>query len=107
MLKFPGPNIMVCVFFVYFNDQESFWRIPATVSIYQLRSFAASLDQAEESEVKVQEETEVGMTVNPELVQNDDEGHDSQEFRAQALRALLLARQRKRCSEDTESNSWL
>lgn len=87
------------------DEQESFWRIPATVSIYQLRSFAASLDQAEESEIKVQAETEVGMTVNPQLVQNDDEGHDSQEFRAQALRALLLARQRKRCSDDTEKDT--
>lgn len=75
------------------------------MSIYQLRSIAASLDQAEESEVVVQEEPEAGMTVNAELAQNDDEGHDSQELRTQALRALLLARQRKRCSEDTKSQS--
>ncbi|XP_060766710.1 protein timeless homolog [Neoarius graeffei] len=87
------------------DEQESFWRIPETMSIYQLRSVAASLDQAEESEVVVQEETEAGMTVNAELAQNDDEGHDSQELRAQALRALLLARQRKRCSEDTKNDS--
>lgn len=75
------------------------------MSIYQLRSISASLDQAEESEVKAQEETEARMMVNPELAQKDDEGHDSQEVRAQALRALLLARQRTRCSEDTKSKS--
>lgn len=90
---------------VSFDDQESFWRIPASISIYRLRSVAASLDQADESVVKVQEETEAGITLNPELGQNHDEGHDSQELRAQALRALLLARQRKRSSEDTKRKS--
>lgn len=91
---------------VSFDDQESFWRIPATLSISQLRSVAASLDQADESVAKVQEETEAGITLNPELGQNhDDEGHESQELRAQALRALLLARQRKRSSEDTKRKS--
>lgn len=75
------------------------------MSIYQLRSIAGSLNLAEESEVKVQEEIETGMTVDPELAQNDDEGEDSHELRAQALRALLLARQRKRSSEDTKSKS--
>ncbi|KAB5537051.1 hypothetical protein PHYPO_G00114380 [Pangasianodon hypophthalmus] len=88
------------------DEQESFWRIPATMSIYQLRSIAASLDQAEESEVTVQEETDAGMTVNPELAQNNEEGHDLQELRAQALRALLLARQRKHSSEDTKKDSF-
>ncbi|MCI4390208.1 hypothetical protein PGIGA_G00120000 [Pangasianodon gigas] len=88
------------------DEQESFWRIPATMSIYQLRSIAASLDQAEESEVTVQEETDAGMTANPELAQNNEEGHDSQELRAQALRALLLARQRKHSSEDTKKDSF-
>ncbi|XP_058228807.1 protein timeless homolog isoform X1 [Hemibagrus wyckioides] len=87
------------------DEQESFWRIPATMSIYQLRSIAGSLNLAEESEVNVQEEIETGMTVDPELAQNDDEGEDSQELRAQALRALLLARQRKHSSEDTKKKS--
>lgn len=94
-------------FFFSFDDQESFWRIPATLSIHQLRSIAASLDQKEESEVRVQEETEAGMIVNPELDQNNDERHDSQELRAQALRALLLARQRKCSSEGTKSKARL
>lgn len=76
------------------------------MSIYQLRSIAASLEQTEESEVKVQEETEAGMTEDPEVAQNDDE--DSQELRAHALRALLLARQRKRSdTKDTKSKTWL
>ncbi|MCJ8744452.1 hypothetical protein PDJAM_G00118890 [Pangasius djambal] len=88
------------------DEQESFWRIPATMSIYQLRSIAASLDQAEESEVTVQEETDAGTTLNPELAQNSEEGHDSQELRAQALRALLLSRQRKHSSEDTKKDSF-
>ncbi|KAK2821427.1 hypothetical protein Q7C36_020770 [Tachysurus vachellii] len=87
------------------DEQESFWRIPSTMSIYQLRSIARSLDQVEESEVKVQEEIETGMTVSPELEQNNDEDLDSQELRSQALRALLLARQRKRPSEDTKKKS--
>ncbi|GAA6107907.1 protein timeless homolog [Tachysurus ichikawai] len=87
------------------DEQESFWRIPSTMSIYQLRAIARSLDQVEESEVKVQEEIETGMTVSPELEQNNDEDSDSQELRSQALRALLLARQRKRPSEDTKKKS--
>ncbi|XP_060714550.1 protein timeless homolog [Tachysurus vachellii] len=87
------------------DEQESFWRIPSTMSIYQLRSIARSLDQVEESEVKVQEEIETGMTVSPELEQNNDADLDSQELRSQALRALLLARQRKRPSEDTKKKS--
>lgn len=77
------------------------------MSIYQLRSAAASLEQMEESEVRVQEETEARMTVNPEQAQNDDEGLESQEHRAQALRALLLARQRKKRPEETKSKTCL
>ncbi|KAI5614487.1 protein timeless-like isoform X1 [Silurus asotus] len=87
------------------DEQESFWRIPATMSIYQLRTFAASLVQAEENKVKDQEETEAGVSMNAEPDQNDDEGHDSQELRSHALRALLLSRQRKRSSEDTKKDS--
>lgn len=75
------------------------------MSIYQLRSVAASLEPTEESEVRFPEETEARMTVNPESTQNDDEGHESQELRAQALRALLLARQRKRSSEEIKSKA--
>ncbi|KAM9444217.1 protein timeless homolog [Clarias gariepinus] len=87
------------------DEQESFWRISATMSIFQLRSIAASLDQVDESEAKAQEQPDAEVTVNPELAQNDDEGHDSQELRTQALRALLLARQRKRSPEDTKNLS--
>uniref|UniRef100_A0AAX7V2D4 Timeless circadian clock n=1 Tax=Astatotilapia calliptera TaxID=8154 RepID=A0AAX7V2D4_ASTCA len=49
------------------NEQESFWRIPAKISVSQLRSAAAAL--------------------------KEDASHEQ---RAQALRALLLARKRKR-----------
>uniref|UniRef100_A0A4W6EZJ7 Timeless circadian clock n=1 Tax=Lates calcarifer TaxID=8187 RepID=A0A4W6EZJ7_LATCA len=52
------------------NEQESFWRIPAKISVSQLRNAAAALSSRED-------EPEGG------------------EQRAQALRALLLARKRK------------
>ncbi|KAF5908745.1 protein timeless, partial [Clarias magur] len=87
------------------DEQESFWRISAAMSIYQLRSIAASLDQIDDGEAKAQEQLVAEVTVNPEVAQNDDEGHDSQELRTQALRALLLARQRKRSPEDTKKDS--
>ncbi|KAI4891573.1 hypothetical protein NFI96_016569 [Prochilodus magdalenae] len=83
------------------DEQESFWRIPATLSIYQLRAMAASLNPPEESEVGGQGESESGLPVNLETEQ-DNEGTDNQELRTQALRALLMARQRKRPSKDTK-----
>lgn len=82
------------------DEQESFWRIPDTLSIYQLRAMAASLNVVEENEVGVSAESEETMPSSADPQQEDD----SQELRAQALRALLLARQRKR-SEDTKKDS--
>uniref|UniRef100_A0A8B9RAN2 Timeless circadian clock n=1 Tax=Astyanax mexicanus TaxID=7994 RepID=A0A8B9RAN2_ASTMX len=84
------------------DEQESFWRIPATLSIYQLRVLATSLNPLKENEVggPAESEESVPSSVAP---QQEDEGPDSQELRAQALRALLLARQRKRSAEDTNS----
>uniref|UniRef100_W5KEW7 Timeless circadian clock n=1 Tax=Astyanax mexicanus TaxID=7994 RepID=W5KEW7_ASTMX len=84
------------------DEQESFWRIPATLSIYQLRVLATSLNPLKENEVggPAESEESVPSSVAP---QQEDEGPDSQELRAQALRALLLARQHKRSAEDTNS----
>uniref|UniRef100_A0A8B9JYZ1 Timeless circadian clock n=1 Tax=Astyanax mexicanus TaxID=7994 RepID=A0A8B9JYZ1_ASTMX len=86
------------------DEQESFWRIPATLSIYQLRVLATSLNPLKENEVggPAESEESVPSSVAP---QQEDEGPDSQELRAQALRALLLARQRKRSAEDTNSET--
>uniref|UniRef100_A0A3B1IWF9 Timeless circadian clock n=1 Tax=Astyanax mexicanus TaxID=7994 RepID=A0A3B1IWF9_ASTMX len=86
------------------DEQESFWRIPATLSIYQLRVLATSLNPLKENEVggPAESEESVPSSVAP---QQEDEGPDSQELRAQALRALLLARQHKRSAEDTNKDS--
>ncbi|KAL7837581.1 hypothetical protein SRHO_G00272920 [Serrasalmus rhombeus] len=85
------------------DEQESFWRIPATMSIYQLRTMASSLNPPEESEVGGEGESESGVAVNLEAEQQD-EGSDGQELRAQAIRALLLSRQRKRSSADKKKD---
>ncbi|XP_009002253.4 protein timeless homolog isoform X1 [Callithrix jacchus] len=71
------------------SGQETFWRIPAKLSPTQLRRVAASLSQPEE-EQKLQPE------LQPEVPgeQDSDEEHHK-EHRAQALRALLLARKKK------------
>ncbi|XP_072522600.1 protein timeless homolog isoform X2 [Salminus brasiliensis] len=86
------------------DEQESFWRIPATTSIYQLRALAASLSPVEENEGGGQGESEEAVPASLES-QQEDEGPDSQELRAHALRALLLARQRKRSPEDTKNSA--
>ncbi|XP_073681631.1 protein timeless homolog [Garra rufa] len=72
------------------DGQESFWRISSSLSVYQLRTFAASLDLVEESAAKGDSE---GNEQNSLSVEMEDD--DNQEMRAQALRALLLSRQRK------------
>lgn len=79
------------------NEQESFWRIPATMSVYQLRGAAVSLCPSEEpvAETVVEEPAE-----RPESPEPLDEA-TSHEQRAQALRALLLARKRKQPSTGT------
>lgn len=71
------------------SEQETFWRIPAKLSPTQLRRLAASLSQPEEEE-KLQPE------LDPKAPgeQGPEEEHQK-EHRAQALRALLLARKKK------------
>ncbi|KAG7218479.1 hypothetical protein INR49_009356 [Caranx melampygus] len=77
------------------DEQESFWRIPAKLSVSQLRSAAAALSPTEE-EAKGGE-AEEGPRSPPGEPQEEEqeEEEDSGEQRAQALRALLLARKRK------------
>ncbi|XP_068171410.1 protein timeless homolog isoform X2 [Antennarius striatus] len=74
------------------NEQETFWRIPAKISSSQLRSAAAALSPRED-EPKGGEEGDDWR--NP-AGKSKEEGEVSGEQRAQALRALLLTRQRKR-----------
>lgn len=71
------------------NEQETFWRIPATMSLYQLRQASASLSAPEELTAGAVEQGE-----RPETSMSQDEA-TSHDHRAQALRALLLARKRK------------
>lgn len=72
------------------DEQESFWRIPATLSLSQLRGAAAALRPS--SEAPVEEE-------GAERAEGPGQEHqgeaDSHEQRSQALRALLLARKRR------------
>uniref|UniRef100_A0A3Q4GX39 Timeless circadian clock n=1 Tax=Neolamprologus brichardi TaxID=32507 RepID=A0A3Q4GX39_NEOBR len=76
------------------NEQESFWRIPAKISVSQLRSAAAALSPKED---KPKNDDEQDGTRSPaEEPRGEEEEDMSHEQRAQALRALLLARKRKR-----------
>ncbi|XP_035376432.1 protein timeless homolog [Electrophorus electricus] len=86
------------------DEQERFWRIPAAMSVYQLRATAASLTLPEDSVVRERRERDVGEALNSELEQEGD-APDTQEMRDHALRALLLARQRKR-SDNTKKSSF-
>ncbi|KAJ8412126.1 hypothetical protein AAFF_G00143930 [Aldrovandia affinis] len=67
------------------DEQESFWRIPAKLSPSQLRAAASSLTLEEGAE-------ESGAQGSPALELEEENTPDQ---RAQALRALLLARKRK------------
>ncbi|XP_070266079.1 protein timeless homolog [Myotis yumanensis] len=71
------------------SEQETFWRIPAKLSPTQLRRVAASLSHAEE-------EGTLRPGLDPKVPgeQAPEEEHQK-EGRAQALRALLLARKKK------------
>ena len=71
----------------FFHHQESFWRIPAKLSSPQLRRAAAALCLSSEAP------EEASQPENP--TEEHQEETDSHEQRAQALRALLLARKRK------------
>uniref|UniRef100_A0AAY4E162 Timeless circadian clock n=1 Tax=Denticeps clupeoides TaxID=299321 RepID=A0AAY4E162_9TELE len=82
------------------DEQESFWRIPATISVYQLRALASSLCPSGESkESGLEEDVEKDST--PEQMDESS----SHEQRAEALRALLLARKRKQQSTDTSGGA--
>uniref|UniRef100_UPI0037E7CBCE protein timeless homolog isoform X1 n=1 Tax=Semicossyphus pulcher TaxID=241346 RepID=UPI0037E7CBCE len=81
------------------NEQESFWRIPAEISVSQLRSAAGALSPREE-EPKGEEEQNGLITPTEENLEKEgvvveEEEEVSGEQRAQALRALLLTRKRK------------
>ncbi|XP_066564287.1 protein timeless homolog isoform X3 [Amia ocellicauda] len=69
------------------NEQESFWRIPAKLNPAQLRATAASLSAADEGPAGGSEGQETPV---------EEKDVDDPEQRAQALRALLLARKRRR-----------
>lgn len=86
------------------NEQESFWRIPAKISTSQLQSAAAALSPKEDDPKNVDEQD--GTRSPTEELRGELEEEVSREQRAQALRALLLARKRKRyTTEDTASES--
>ncbi|KAM9408632.1 protein timeless homolog [Pholidichthys leucotaenia] len=80
------------------NEQESFWRIPAKISASQLRSAAAALSQMEEAPENGKEQN--GPQSPREESQELKKEEVLSEQRAQALRALLLARKRKHCTTD-------
>ncbi|KAG8007909.1 Protein timeless-like protein [Nibea albiflora] len=80
------------------NEQESFWRIPAKLSVSQLRSAAAALIPSEEEPKGDQEEngsTSPSREAHEEEKEKEEEEEVSGEQRAQALRALLLSRKKK------------
>lgn len=62
----------------------------------QLRKLAASLDPVEETAPEGNSEGNNDNSLPVEMEDDDDD--DNQELRAQALRALLLSRQRKHTS---------
>ncbi|KAG8452506.1 hypothetical protein GDO86_004335 [Hymenochirus boettgeri] len=64
------------------NEQESFWRIPGKISPDQLRSAASSL-------------VNLAPEALSDVFENSEEQEPSTEQRAEALRALLLARKKK------------
>ncbi|XP_062255221.1 protein timeless homolog isoform X1 [Platichthys flesus] len=93
------------------NEQETFWRIPAKISVFQLRSAAAALSLRED-EPRAGEEQE-RPTSPPEKHLEEEKGEEKEEEaevsgeqRTQALRALLLSRKRKpRTTKHTASVS--
>uniref|UniRef100_A0A3P9PI13 Timeless circadian clock n=1 Tax=Poecilia reticulata TaxID=8081 RepID=A0A3P9PI13_POERE len=81
------------------NEQETFWRIPENISKSQLLSAAAALTPAEgEPEHSEEQQGPRESLEEPHDRAEGEEEEDeevSSEQRAQALRALLLARSRK------------
>ncbi|KAL0151292.1 hypothetical protein M9458_053483, partial [Cirrhinus mrigala] len=72
-------------------------KISSSLSVHQLRTLAASLDLVEESAAKGDSEENEENSLS---VEREDD--DNQEMRAQALRALLLSRQRKCASSKSK-----
>nr|XP_061814353.1 protein timeless homolog [Nerophis lumbriciformis] len=87
------------------NEQERFWRIPEKISPSQLRSAAASLSHNQEESSGKSVEIPVIDSLSEGLQEEKREASDSQ--RADALRALLLARKRKQYSSKDEEGIYL
>uniref|UniRef100_A0A674BGQ2 Timeless circadian clock n=1 Tax=Salmo trutta TaxID=8032 RepID=A0A674BGQ2_SALTR len=83
------------------DEQESFWRIPAQMRPSQLRGAAEVLSPSQDALAAGAEESEQPTPGSPILEQQQGEA-DSHEQRAQALRALLLARKMKQPSASAE-----
>ncbi|MEQ2247676.1 hypothetical protein ILYODFUR_011628 [Ilyodon furcidens] len=81
------------------NEQETFWRIPENISPSQLHSAAAALTPGEDGPENYEEQQGPSdSTEEPREQAEEEEEHDEEvlsEQRAQTLRALLLARNRK------------
>uniref|UniRef100_A0A3B4B8P2 Uncharacterized protein n=1 Tax=Periophthalmus magnuspinnatus TaxID=409849 RepID=A0A3B4B8P2_9GOBI len=75
------------------DEQESFWRIPAKITPFQLRVAAASLSPSEAPPTGPEEGPK------PDQDPDQDQGTSSEQ-RTQALRALLLERKRKHHNTD-------
>uniref|UniRef100_A0A4W5RL17 Timeless circadian clock n=1 Tax=Hucho hucho TaxID=62062 RepID=A0A4W5RL17_9TELE len=83
------------------DEQESFWRIPAQMRPSQLRGAAEVLSPSQDAPAAGAEESEQPTPWSP--IQEHHQGEaDSHEQRAQALRALLLARKMKQPSASAE-----
>ncbi|XP_037534837.1 protein timeless homolog [Nematolebias whitei] len=90
------------------NEQETFWRIPAKISPSQLRSSAAALTPGEDQVENFEEQEEPrDPTDKPQEEEEEEEEEEElpSEQRAQALRALLLARNKKRRSAECTDNT--
>ncbi|XP_069007314.1 protein timeless homolog [Embiotoca jacksoni] len=81
------------------NEQESFWRIPAKITVSQLWSAAAALSPREDEPENGAEQDGPGSPTQEPQEEEEEEKEEEEEVsgeqRAQALRALLLARKRK------------
>ncbi|XP_035633910.1 protein timeless homolog [Oncorhynchus keta] len=87
------------------DEQESFWRIPAQMRPSQLRGAAEVLSPSQDALAAGAEESEQPTPGSP--IQEQQQGEaDSHEQRAQALRALLLARKMKPPSASAEHTDF-
>uniref|UniRef100_A0A3Q2C843 Timeless circadian clock n=1 Tax=Cyprinodon variegatus TaxID=28743 RepID=A0A3Q2C843_CYPVA len=78
------------------NEQETFWRIPENMSPAQLHGAAAALTPGnDEPENPTEQQEPRDSAGDPQEQEEEDDEGVSSEQRAQALRALLLARNKK------------